>query len=214
MLNLEVGADMTAGDLKAVIESDTGIAANQQVLFFNGKPIRDASTTLEAAGIREGEMIAMRIREAPPNRPRQQPARQDPRDDAEIVRLQALGNPDTMNQIRRYKHELAEAAHDPRAFREIWDGLKRKEEERDAERARLDARLNADPFDIDAQLQIEERIRQEAVMENLRETMENTPEGKNVGECGTGNTQLMDTIGQRSGGCTCCTSTSKSTRSR
>ncbi len=37
-------------------------------------------------------------------------------------------------------------------------------------------RLNADPFDIDAQQRIEEAIRQEAVLENLDHALEYSPE--------------------------------------
>lgn len=37
-------------------------------------------------------------------------------------------------------------------------------------------RLNADPFDVDAQQKIEEAIRQEAILENLEHALEYSPE--------------------------------------
>jgi len=37
-------------------------------------------------------------------------------------------------------------------------------------------RLNADPYDVDAQRKIEEAIRQQAVMENMEHAIEYSPE--------------------------------------
>jgi DNA damage-inducible protein 1 len=38
------------------------------------------------------------------------------------------------------------------------------------------ARLNADPFDVEAQRRIEEAIQQEAILENLEHAIEYSPE--------------------------------------
>ena len=38
------------------------------------------------------------------------------------------------------------------------------------------ARLNADPYDVEAQRKIEEAIRQQAVMENMEHALEYSPE--------------------------------------
>ena len=49
--------------------------------------------------------------------------------------------------------------------------------EMDAEIQRRNDLLSADPFNVDAQREIEEMIRQEGVIENLQNAMEHNPEG-------------------------------------
>jgi len=181
MLNLDVGPAMTIGDLKAVVAVDTNIAANLQVLFHNGDPLSDNSQTLEALRINDGDIIVMQVRRVQASgaaRARPPPQTQRVRDDAEILRLQALGEPRVMNQLRRHNPELANAVQDPQRFREIWDQMIHTQQEAEEEKERTIARLNADPFDMEAQKKIEEIIRENAVMQNITDTMENTPEGR------------------------------------
>lgn len=115
--------------------------------------------------------------------------------DSEMTRLQILGNPDLLRQIRQVRPfrfsplrvdlltlqqtqpELAEAAeHSPARFAALFRQL--QERQRDAELARqreIEA-LNADPFGVEAQTRIEEAIRQQAIMENLEHALEYSPE--------------------------------------
>jgi DNA damage-inducible protein 1 len=65
-------------------------------------------------------------------------------------------------------------------FRQIWDEQMRLQQEAATERQRRLDMLAADPFDVDAQREIEEMIRQEQVAENLQNAMEHNPEGKSV----------------------------------
>lgn len=183
MLNLDVGPTMTVGDLKAVVAIDTNIAADLQVLFHNGDPLSDNSQTLEALRINNGDIIVMQVRRVQPPaaaRARPRPQAQRVRDDAEILRLQALGEPRVMEQLRRHNPDLASAVQDPQRFRGIWDEMVRTQQEAEEEKERTIARLNADPFDAEAQKKIEEIIRENAVMQNITETMENTPEGDEI----------------------------------
>jgi DNA damage-inducible protein 1 len=55
-----------------------------------------------------------------------------------------------------------------------------QEQERDDQMRRRQqiADLNADPFDIDAQMRIAEMIREERVQENLQNAIEHNPEGE------------------------------------
>jgi len=179
MLSLDVGPGITIGDLKAVIAADTQIAANLQVLFHNGNPLADSSQTLEALRVIDGDMLVMQARRVQQGaaRARPQPQAQRVRDDAEILRLQALGEPRIMNQLRQHNPELANAVQDQRQFREIWNQMIRTQQEAEEEKHRMMESLAADPFDMETQKKIEELIRENAVMQNITEAMEHTPEG-------------------------------------
>ena len=181
---------MTVGDLKAVIESDTSIPAKAQHLFRDSQLFTDNSQTLEQLNINDGDMLGMHVRD--PDQPasrrarqfgNQQPAQQPQQrqrrgPDPELLRLQMLGDPAVRDAVRQQLPELADAAADPQRFSEILDRKQREEEKLQAEKEARIAMLNADPFNIEAQKEIEEMIRQAAVTENLQNAMEHTPEGK------------------------------------
>jgi DNA damage-inducible protein 1 len=103
------------------------------------------------------------------------------------MRLQALGDPRLMNQLRQVSHEpealpvlitkanpeFAAAIQSGGArFRDMVrhqaDNMRRATEEKE----RQTELLNADPYDIEAQKKIEEAIRMEAVLENMSHAME------------------------------------------
>ncbi|KAF9266200.1 hypothetical protein L218DRAFT_101107 [Marasmius fiardii PR-910] len=97
--------------------------------------------------------------------------------DSEMMRLQLLGDPNLMNDLRRTQPELAEAAqNNPTRFAELLRQMRTRQDDAELARQREIERLNADPFDVEAQRRIEEAIRQEAVMENLEHAIEYSPE--------------------------------------
>lgn len=69
--------------------------------------------------------------------------------------------------------EIAAAAqNDPALFAELLRNTSQRHTDADREVERL----NADPYDVEAQQRIEEAIRQQAVMENLEHALEYSPE--------------------------------------
>ena len=175
-LVMELAPDLSLEDLSALIESDTGILAARQTVFFNNRTIAKDAHSLEDVGIRDGDLIT--VHESRPDaRPDARATRNQLQDDGEILRLQALGNPDIMNQMRRYRPELADVINDPRRFSEMWSQMRRAQAEAEAEKERNMQRLNEDPFNIEAQAKIEEMIRAERVEENLQHALDHTPEG-------------------------------------
>lgn len=96
--------------------------------------------------------------------------------DSEMFRLQVLGDPRLMEELRQSQPELVSAVNDPVRFRHVFALL--EQQRREAERAKqLEiARLDEDPFNPESQARIAELIRQEQVMENLQSAIEHNPE--------------------------------------
>lgn len=73
--------------------------------------------------------------------------------------------------------ELANAARsDPVRFSQLLRQFRQMQADAHLERQREMDRLEADPFDIEAQQKIEEAIRQQAVLENMEHALEYSPE--------------------------------------
>ncbi len=182
---------MTIADLKAVIQSDSRIPSHSQVLYHNGNELQNDSMQLGQANIKQDDMLGLLVRNrrpqqrSNPNQPgdasqsnsRGQMVRGNPSTDAETIRLQALGNPVILNQIRSHNGDLADAVNDSSRFNQIYEQMLRQRDENEAQKQRELALLNADPFNVEAQAKIEEMIRQERVLENLQHAMDHTPEG-------------------------------------
>lgn len=193
LLNVDVGQEMTIADLKAVIHADIGIPPADQALFFNTLQLQDNTKTLDQYQIRENSMLGLLVQPSyggpesanrgPEGRSASDAERPNARrrgglQDAETVRLQALGNGTLLDNLRYHHPELFHAINDPERFRQIWEYSIRYQNNIEAEKHRELAILNADPFNIETQIKIEEIIRQERVMENVQNAMDYTPEGK------------------------------------
>lgn len=181
---------MTLADLKAVIQSETNIAPPAQILYHNGRELSDDSQTLGQCQIRANDMLALLVRSPQassggPSRSARggqtrgtaQAGRRQGGQDPEFLRLQALGDPRVLQQIRGLNPELANVVHDAPRFRQVLEQMDNTQQQKEAEKQRELALLNEDPFNVEAQAKIEEIIRQERVMENLQDAMDYTPEG-------------------------------------
>ncbi|KAL8700657.1 MAG: hypothetical protein Q9224_000860 [Gallowayella concinna] len=191
LLPIDVGSEMTIGDLKAVIEGDSHIPSDAQILYHNGQELQDNTLSLEQVNIKQDDMLALLVRNQrsqhrPTNRPSARATPANPRTeggrgagsgaDAEMIRLQALGNPGVLSQIRAQNGDLADAVHNSSRWSEIYNHMLRQQQDIEAQKQRELALLNADPFNVEAQAKIEEMIRQERVIENLQHAMDHTPE--------------------------------------
>ncbi|KAG5729601.1 DNA damage-inducible protein 1, partial [Termitomyces sp. T112] len=122
--------------------------------------------TMQELGVGTSAMLLLRRKVS-------NPAGQNIAQDAEMMRLQVLGNPQLMHQLRETQPEIAEAAvNNPQRFAEL---LRQTREAQQAHEREM-AMLEADPFNPEAQRKIEEIIRQQGVLENMQHAIEYSPE--------------------------------------
>ncbi|KAK0268187.1 DNA damage-inducible protein 1 [Friedmanniomyces endolithicus] len=182
LITLDLPPGLSVGDLKGFVNAETHLPQAAQQFYLNNTPIAGDDKTLEEAGVKDGDMLAMLMRqpEQPNNmnaqrRQQRRPAGRSPHE-IETSRLSILGNPAAMAQVREQRPALAEAINDTNWFKEVWEKMDREDAEREQERREQMALLNEDPFNVEAQRKIEEMIRQESVQENLQFAYEHNPE--------------------------------------
>lgn len=190
LLSLEIPADTTISTLKESIQAESQILKTSQHLYHNGRLLSDDTKTMEQLQIGDGEMLALHVRDTVRTaRPGQQaqPSRQQAASqargaagypDPETIRLQLLGNPELRQQAISQRPELAGVIESPERFAQALQQMQDHERDEQNRRRQQIADLNADPFDIDAQMRIAEMIREERVQENLQNAIEHNPEGE------------------------------------
>lgn len=168
---VDIDPSMELEDAMALLESESGVAAAEQSLYYNGNELTNRKATMEQLGMRESnEMILFRKKVANPAGPAIE-------QDAEMMRLQILGDPTLMQQLRETQPEVAEAAQsNPSLFAELLRQTQNRHHQAELARQREVELLHADPFDVEAQRKIEEAIRHQAVLENMEHALEYSPE--------------------------------------
>ncbi|KAE9363056.1 hypothetical protein N431DRAFT_356933, partial [Stipitochalara longipes BDJ] len=179
LLSLEIPPDTTVSTLKESVQAESRIPKTSQHLYHNGQLLNDDSKTMEQLQIGDGEMLALHVRDMvgsqPAGGPRQaQPTRQQASQrggqgfpDPETIRLQLLGNPEMRQQAISQRPELAAVIDNPERFAQVLREMQEQEREEQMRRRQQIADLNADPFDIDAQMRIAEMIREERAVNAL-----------------------------------------------
>lgn len=181
-MTLELPPASTVKDLKGFIEAETSLPAASQSIYLNGQPVAQETQTLEGAGIKDGEMLAVLVRQN--RQPVQQQTTQRVHDssrvgqpDPEGVRQQLLMNPQAQSELRQRDPELLATINDANRWRELFAMRQQTAHNAERERQNQIALLNEDPFNVEAQRKIEELIRQERVVENLEKAYNENPEG-------------------------------------
>jgi DNA damage-inducible protein 1 len=187
IINYDLPPDLSVAGLKNLVEDEKKIPPASQQYYLNNTPVQGDEKTLEEAGIKDGDMLAMLMRQPQQENSmgsqRRQPSAQrrvpvQAEQEVERTRQNILQNPGAMAQVREQRPALADAVNDPAAFREAWMEMIRADDDREQERLEQMRLLNEDPFNVDAQRKIEEMIRQQQVQDNLQFAYEHNPEGE------------------------------------
>ncbi|KAG8715849.1 DNA damage-inducible protein 1 [Ceratobasidium sp. 423] len=154
---VEVDQTMEVESLMALLEAECGIPVGEQSISLNGRELNDPKATLASAGVQNDAMLHLRRKVVVAGRTAAH--------DEEMMRLQLLGDPNLMQQLRENQPELAHAIqNDPQRFGELLQQHRERQREAEIAQQREIATLNADPYNVDAQKRIEEAIRQQAAL--------------------------------------------------
>lgn len=164
--------------MKGLVEAEIRVPPTSQTLMHNDQPLSDNGKTLRQLNINHGDILALVVRT---QRQQQNPQRQTAQagsqiPDAERVRLHMLGDATLMERMRQERPELAAAASDPARFEVAWREEQRRAREIQQEQERKQRLLEEDPFNVEAQMEIERLIREQQIARNLETAMEENPE--------------------------------------
>eukprot|EP01087_Luapelamoeba_hula_P025133 TRINITY_DN9824_c0_g1_i2.p1 TRINITY_DN9824_c0_g1~~TRINITY_DN9824_c0_g1_i2.p1 ORF type:complete len:426 (+),score=76.32 TRINITY_DN9824_c0_g1_i2:142-1419(+) len=180
---------MQIENLKALIEVETNIGIQEQVLSFNGQSLAD-NDTFDRAGIKTGELLMLQRRQRQPPATQQQPTYSsgyqapapgheptfdwDPKDIQQYYR----NNPIKLQQLRFHNPAMADAVSstDMTALSNIIQKFKADRLKKEMDRILDMTALEVDPMDPAAQAKIEEAIRLENVQSNMESAVEHHPE--------------------------------------
>jgi DNA damage-inducible protein 1 len=167
--SVDIDPDMELENVMALLEAESGIPINEQSISHEGRELNNTKATMKGLGVRDNAMLLLRRKINVGGRRAEQ--------DAETIRLQILGDPQLLRQLEETQPEVAAAVRsNPQRFAQLLRELNTRRASIEQQRLVEIERLNADPFDVEAQRKIEEAIRQEAVLENLDHALEYSPE--------------------------------------
>lgn len=188
-----MAADMTVGDLKAYIETESNVSATSQIVVYRTQPLDDDSKPLSHYNIEEDDMLVVVERPSAvgsgsgsgglPSGTASSSAASGNGDplqklyqDVERVRQQMLNDRVLREGVQQRYPQLLDVINDPEQFRDLMIKIEKDRVEEEEARRQEFKRLQDDPYNEEAQRRILELIQQEAVLENLNTALEHSPE--------------------------------------
>jgi DNA damage-inducible protein 1 len=155
---MEFNSEIELESLKAIVRADFGLADSINFdILFNGNII---TASPKQANVKNNDILLLRMHQV-----LQQESR------AEQVRQQILHDPQMQNQIIRQNPLMHEALQDPAQFARIFGEMNRLMQQQQQQPAQ-----SYDEMDPEAQIKIEEEIRQRNINTNMETAMEYHPE--------------------------------------
>ena len=194
ILNIELPGDFEIIDFLAYLESETKIEPKDQVLLYDNKELPltsstvkvlsdwnlddDALLVLKKNGLNDTNAThsnanALTPRATPQMNPEQMLDTPYMSEQIERTRQQFLGNPDMQMQI---DPTLRNALNNKEKFKEEMVRISKLNLKREREERQKLQQVYNNPDSADSQKKILEIIRQQAIDENMRTAMEETPE--------------------------------------
>ncbi|CAG8544910.1 7658_t:CDS:10 [Paraglomus brasilianum] len=167
--NVEVDSQMELENFKALVEAETNVAISDQILYHDGKELKDPKKTLEQCGVIEDDIVLLHRNSNSSSTDMS----------SEQMRQYLLSSPGVVSQLQRTNPPLAaalnSALNSPQQFAEIYNQI------RELPRSGLQdpgysTGINPDGLDIESQRKIEEAIRQQNINENYQNALEFNPE--------------------------------------
>ncbi|XXG72437.1 hypothetical protein AAC387_Pa07g1532 [Persea americana] len=182
-ITLDVDADESVENVKALLEVETSVSLQQQQLLFNGKEMRNAER-LRSVGVGDGDLVMM-MRISQPQPPRASATTNDLNFNADGSAINPGAfqehfkrNTDMMAQLLQNDPQLAQAilGNDIDRMQNLLRERHRQRLELRRQQEEELALMYADPFDVESQRKIEAAIRQKGIDENWAAALEHNPE--------------------------------------
>ncbi|CAK9436742.1 uncharacterized protein LODBEIA_P12640 [Lodderomyces beijingensis] len=190
ILTVDVPDSLELDDFKAYLQAETGVEPQDQIIIFNSKTLV-ANATLKQLGINDNDLLTLSKKTPRPQPQTQTSSSQAPppsqqssfnptagqiNNRIEMVRLQILSDPHTLENLRLTQPSLHNAINDPAKFRELMEEQVREEQRQSSSTQAELMRLQQDPDNPENQARILELIQQEAIEENMKLAWDISPE--------------------------------------